>query len=150
MSLAGLVAVRAGDGGTHYLLPECLVFRDGTGASVELGASRGKLLVITLEISRVTEQDGLLVSIWGSADKSNWGTAPLVAFPTKSYCGIYSTLLNLASNDNLEHLRVHWHVRHRAKNEATPAFGFSVFAEESGSRVASPRTAYPQLVLRGA
>ena len=150
MSHAGLVALRPEERGTHYLLPECLVFRDGASAHVELAAKRGKLLVITMEIHRVTEYDGLLVSVWGSADKSDWGTTPLLTFPTKSYCGVYSTLLNLANNPRLEYLRVHWHLRHWAKSESTPAFGFSVFAEESGSRIARPRRGYPRLVRRGA
>jgi len=151
MSTVGLVALRPEERGSHFLLPECLVFRDGASAPVELGASRGKLLVITLEINRVTEQDGLLVSVWGSADKSDWGTTPLLTFPTKSYCGVYSSLLNLANSAGLEYLRVHWHVRHRSKSESTPAFGFSVFAQESGSRIASPRPGYPRLaVVRGA
>ncbi len=138
MSHVGLVALRP-EAATHYLLSECLVFRDGVSAPVELGANRGKLLVITLEIHQVTEQDDLLVSVCGSADKSDWGTRPLLTFPTKSYCGVYSALLNLANNAGLEYVCVHWHVRHRSKSESTPAFGFSVFAEESGSRVASPR-----------
>ena len=151
MSPVGLVALRPEERGTHYLLPECLVFRDGASAPVELGAKRGKLLVITLEIHRVTEYDGLLVSVWGSADKSDWGTTPLLTFPTKSYCGVYSALLNLANNTGLEYLRVYWHVRHWAKSESTPAFGLSVFAEQSGSRIASPRPGYPRLaVVRGA
>jgi hypothetical protein len=98
----------------------------------------------------VTEYDGLLVSLWGSADKSDWGTTPLLTFPTKSYCGVYSALLNLANNTAFEYLRVYWHVRHWAKSESTPAFGFSVFAEESGSRIAGPRPGYPRLVARGA
>src|SRR6202035_403582 len=117
MSQVGLVALRPEERGTHFLLPECLVFRDGASAPVELGAKRGKLLVITLEIHRVTEYDGLLVSVWGSADKSDWGTTPLLTFPTKSYCGVYSALLNLANNTDLEYLRVHWHLRHWGRGE---------------------------------
>jgi hypothetical protein len=151
MSQPGLIALRPEERGTHHLLPECLVFRDGASAPAELGAHRGKLLVITLEIHRVTEYDGLLVSVWGSADKSDWGTTPLLTFPTKSYCGVYSTLLNLANHAELEYLSVHWHVRHWAKGESTPAFGFSVFVQESGSRIARPRPGYPRLaVVRGA
>jgi hypothetical protein len=151
MSHVGLVGLQPEERATHYLLPECLVFRDGASAPIELGAKRGKLLVITLEIHRVTEYDGLLVSVWGSADKSDWGTTPLLTFPTKSYCGVYSALLNLANNPSLEYLSVHWHLRHWAKSESTPAFGFSVIAQESGSRIANPRPGYPRLaVVRGA
>ena len=151
MSHAGLVAMRPEERGTHYLLPESLVFRDGASAPIEIGSRRGKLLVITLEIHRVTEYDGLLVSIWGSKDQADWGITPLLTFPTKSYCGVYSSLINLANHEHLKYLRVGWHLRHWAKGESMPAFGFSVFAEESGSRIATPRPGHPRLaVVRGA
>jgi len=151
MSHAGLIALRPEERGTHYLLPESLVFRDGASTPFELASRRGKLLVITLEIHRVTEYDGLLVSVWGSQDKSDWGVTPLLTFPTKSYCGVYSSLVNLANHQHLEYLRVCWHLRHWAKSDSAPAFGFSVFAEESGSRIAPARPGYPRLaVVRGA
>lgn len=133
----------------HSLVPECLVFRDGAATPVELGSNRGKLLVVTLEILRVTEQDGLLVSLWGSADRSDWGTTPLLTFPPKSYCGVYSALLNLANRPEVKYLCVHWNLRRWVKGESSPAFGFAVFAEESGARVAGRRPGSPRLeVLR--
>ena len=150
MSPAGLFALRPEDrrAVAHPLLPERLIFRDGAAPAVEIGPSRGRLLVVTLEVHRVTEQDGLLVSVWGSADQSDWGTTALLTFPTKSYCGVYSALLNLASKPDISCLRVHWNVRHWAKGESTPAFGFSVFAEESGSRLTERRPrAYPRLAM---
>jgi hypothetical protein len=148
MSPAGLFALRPEDwrAAVRPLVPECLIFRDGIAPAVELGSSRGRLLVVTLEVHRVTEQDGLLVSVWGSADKSDWGTTALLTFPPKSYCGVYSALLNLANKTDISCLRVHWNVRRWAKGESTPAFGFSVTAEESGSRLAERRTrVYPRL-----
>ncbi len=133
-----------------YLVPECIVFRDGASPAVELGSNRGKLLVITLQVHSVTEQDGLMISIWGSADKNDWGTTPLLTFPTKSYCGLYSALLNLASRPEIRYLRVHWSMRRWAKGEATPAFGFSVLTEQSGSRVTGRGSSYHLEVVRGA
>jgi hypothetical protein len=150
MSPAGLFALRPEDRrvAVRPLVPECLVFRDGAASPVEVGSSRGRLLVVTLEVYRVTEQDGLLVSVWGSADKSDWGTTPLLTFPTKSYCGVYSALLNLANKPEITCLRVHWNLRHCLKGESTPAFGFSVFSEESGSRVTERRrSVYPRLAV---
>lgn len=153
MSQARLTALRPGQrrAGVHLIVPECLVFQDGMAPVVELGSNRGKLLVVTLEIQRVTEQDGLLVSLWGSADKLDWGTTPLLTFPTKSYCGVYSALLNLASKPDVSYVCVHWNLRRWAKGESMPAFGFAVFAEQSGSRVAGRRPANQRLeILRGA
>jgi hypothetical protein len=147
MSPAGLFALRPENrrAAVQPLVPECVIFRDGVAPAVELGSSRGRLLVVTLEVHRVTEQDGLLVSVWGSADKSDWGTTPLLTFPTKSYCGVYSALLNLANRTDISYLRVHWNVRRCARGESTPAFGFSVLAEESGSRLTDRRRMYPRL-----
>ncbi len=150
MSPAGLFALRPEDrrAAIHPLVPECLVFRDGVAPAVELGSSRGRLLVVTMEIHRITEQDGLLVSVWGSADKSDWGTTALLTFPPKSYCGVYSALLNLANKTDISYLRVHWTVRRWVKGESTPAFGFAVFAEESGSRLTERRArVYPRLTV---
>src|SRR5579883_494394 len=147
MSRARLTAVHYAEGpaAVQSIVPETLVFKDGAAQPVELGRNRGKLLVITLEVSRVTEQDGLMVSVWGSADKSDWGTAPLLMFPPKSYCGVYSSLLNLAHKPELGFVCVHWNLRRWMKGESNPAFGFAVYAEESGARIAGRRPPVPRL-----
>lgn len=154
MSRARLTAVPHGDGAAaiHPIVPESLVFRDGVAPPVELGLNRGKLLVITLEVNRVTEQDGLMVSLWGSTDKADWGTAPLLTFPPKSYCGVYSGLLNLSHKPELKYLCVHWNLRRWVKGESSPAFSFAVFAEESGARIAGrrPHAARLEVLRNGA
>jgi len=134
-----------------YLVPECVVYHDGTSAVVELGSNCGKLLIITLQIHSVTEQDGLMVSIWGSSDKVDWGTTPLLTFPTRSYCGLYSALLNLAAKPEIRYVRGHWSIRRCSKGDAAAVFGFSVLAEESGSRITGRGSSYGRLqVVRGA
>jgi hypothetical protein len=91
--------------------------------------------VITLCIGRVLEQERLTISIWGSSDTSNWGVRPLMSFPSKYYCGMYSRLLNLADRPDVRFLRVEWKMSRWARREITPLFGFYVFAEASGARV---------------
>jgi hypothetical protein len=118
-----------------FLVPEDIARINGTGPVVDLDADRGKLLVLTLGIDRVLEQGALQVNIWGSLDKNDWGMTPLLAFPPKSYCGIYSLLLNLAKHPAIRYLRVEWKMNRWAKPASDPLFGFSVFAEESGSRL---------------
>lgn len=119
------------------LLPDNIVRADGIGPDVDLGADRGKLTVITLGIERVLEQQALTVSVWGSDDKKDWGAKPLVAFPPKYYCGMYSQLLNLAKNPEVRFLRVQWKVSRWAKGGVAPLFGFHMVVEESGTRVRS-------------
>ena len=118
-----------------FLLPENIARTDGIGPDIDLAVDRGKLLVITLGIDRVLEQEALTISIWGSSDTSNWGVGPLMSFPSKYYCGIYSRLLNLAEHPDVRYLRIEWKVSRWAKGEITPLFGFYVFAEGSGARV---------------
>jgi hypothetical protein len=119
----------------NFLLPESIARADGTGPEVDLGAKRGKLLVLTLGITRILEQESLEVTVCGSPDGQKWESAPLAKFPPKFYCGLYSILLNLGSRENVRFLRVHWKMSRWSKRESMPMFGFYVYAEESGTRV---------------
>ena len=80
------------------LLSEITAQADGIGPVVDVDHETDQLLVLTLAITRIIEQGSLDVSIWGSPDKTNWGAKPLAAFPQKSYCGMYSILLNLSAH----------------------------------------------------
>jgi hypothetical protein len=117
------------------LLPEDVVRMDGAGPAVDVNRVAGKLLVLTLGITRAIEQTSLSISIWGSTDGANWGSRPLATIPQKSYCGHYSTLLNLAANPDVRYLRAEWKLYRLSKFIGTPLFGFSLDAEESGARI---------------
>ena len=119
------------------LLPESIARADGTGPEFDLGSRRGKLLVLTLGITRIIEQESLEVSIWGSPDGEKWGLRPVATFPPKFYCGIYSTLLNLAAHTDVRFLQVAWKMSRWSRGEAMPMFGFYVYAEESGARIST-------------
>jgi len=120
-----------------YLLPEHMSRTDGIGPALDLGVKCGKLLVATLGINHVVEHGGLVVSIWGSSDGVDWGNKPLVCFPQKYYCGLYSVLLNLATNPEIRYLRPQWSMKAWAKRHTLPLFSFQLFVEESGSRLTS-------------
>ncbi len=122
-----------------YLVPEEIARQNGTGPDVDLEAAQGKLFVLTLGINRVLEQGALQISVWGSKDSKDWGTRPLLMFPPKSYCGMYSQLLNLSKHPGVRYLRVEWRMSRWSKPSADPLFGFSVFAEESGARLKADR-----------
>src|SRR5581483_12391165 len=119
------------------LLPESIARADGAGPEMDLGRNRGKLLVLTLGITRILEQESLEVSIWGSPDGEKWGSRPLAKFPPKFYCGIYSILLNLSGTGEVRFLRVQWRMSRWSKGGSHPMFGFYVYAEESGARVSA-------------
>ena len=119
------------------LLPEDIIRTDGVGPIVDISQYSGQLLVLTLSINRTVEHTSLTVSAWGSHDGVDWGTKPLTTFPQKSYCGLYSMLLNLAAVPDLKYVRVQWRVNKLSKFTGMPLFGFAVGAEKSGTRVQS-------------
>jgi hypothetical protein len=118
-----------------FLLPECVVQEDGQGAEVALAtAHQGKRLLLTLSVTRILERETLEVSIHSSRDRTTW--LPLAAFPQKSYCGTYSLPVDLTSNPDVRHLRVHWKMSRWNHPNPKPVFGFHVFAEELRTKVA--------------
>jgi hypothetical protein len=119
----------------NVLLPESIARADGTGPEFDLGSKRGKLLVLTLGITRILEQESLEIFVFGSPDGEQWDAKPLAKFPPKFYCGLYSILLNLGSRSDLKYLRVQWKMSRWSKREKMPMFGFYLFVEESGARV---------------
>ena len=120
-----------------FLLPESIARADGIGPEFILGPHQGKLLVLTLGITRIIEQESLDVSVWASSDGENWGLRPVAKFPPKFYCGIYSVLLNLAAQPQARFVRVQWKMSRWSRGETTPMFGFYVYAEESGARISA-------------
>jgi len=120
----------------RYVVPECEACSDGCGPVFGLSSSeRGKLLVVTLAINCVLEYETLFVSIWGSPDTENWGTAPLASFPPKHYCGVYSILLNLAARPNIKYIRADWRMQRWKSRIKEAMFDFCIAVEPSGSRI---------------
>jgi hypothetical protein len=118
----------------NFLLPEAVIREDGEGPEVSLGSSQGKPILLTLGITRIIEQESLDVSIWGSPDNSNWGTAPLISYPQKFYCGTYQLLLDLSQHPDVQYLRARYKVNRWGHGDPKPLFGVYLFAEESSPR----------------
>ncbi len=124
----------------NFLVPEQVVREDGSSAEFDLGAARGKVVLLTLGITRIIEQESLDVSVWGSTDKTNWTAKPLAAFPQKFYCGTYTILLDLTSQPEVQYLRIQWSMNRWGRGEPKPLFGFYVFAQEAKAGVLAART----------
>jgi hypothetical protein len=112
-----------------FLVPETKVTEDGTGPVLNLGPAAGKMLLLTLGITDIVEQESLDVAVWGSADGADWGAQPLLAFPQKFYRGTYALLLDLSERPEVRHLQARWKVARWGVGSTTPLFGFYVFAE---------------------
>jgi len=124
-----------------FLVPESVVREEGVSPALDVGSSQGKSLTLTLGITRIIEQETLEVSIWGSADQTNWGAKPLVAFPQKFYCGTYQLPLELASNPEIRFLRAQWKVGRWGRGTPAPLFGIYVVAQEISAGVVTAQSA---------
>ena len=121
----------------QFLLPETTIREGGTGPDLSLGDQQGETLILTLGITRIIEQESIDLSIWGSADGSDWGAKPLVSFPQKFYCGTYQILLDLSDRADIRYLRTKWQVNRWGKGDPTPLFGIYVFVQAMERRLAA-------------
>jgi len=112
-----------------FLVPETTVRDAGTGPHLSLDAHAGQVILLTLGITRIIEQESLDVSVWGSADGADWGTKQLVAFPQKFYCGTYQIILDLSDRPDIQYLRAKWQVGRWGKGSPTPLFTIYLFAQ---------------------
>ncbi len=118
----------------NFLLPEGVLREDSEGPVVSVGNAQGKLLLLTLGITRIIEQESLDVSIWGSTDQTDWGSKPLASFPQKFYCGTYQLLVDLSAHPEVKFLKVHYKLGRWGRGEPKPVFGAYLFAQETQPR----------------
>ena len=71
----------------EFITAETVVDANGTSEAIDLGDAAGRMLLLTLGITDIVEQESLDVLIWGSADGEEWGEDPLRVFPQKFYSG---------------------------------------------------------------
>jgi hypothetical protein len=112
----------------QFLLPETTVREAGQSLDIDLGETQAGTLILTMGITRIIEQQSMDVSIWGSADGTDWGAKPLASFPQKFYCGTYQLVLELEDRP-IKFLRAKWQVNRWGKGDPKPLFGFYLFAQ---------------------
>ena len=120
-----------------FLVSEITVEAAGESEPLELGAAAGKLVLLTLAITRIVEQESLDVSIWGSADGTDWGTKPLTAFPQKFYQGVYQLLLDLSTYHEIRFLKAKWAVNRWGVGNPKPGFSFLIKLQEQSPAAVS-------------
>ncbi|SPF32156.1 conserved hypothetical protein [Candidatus Sulfopaludibacter sp. SbA4] len=121
----------------QFLLAETTVREAGTGPDLNIGDQQGETLILTLGITRIIEQESIDMSVWGSADGSDWGAKPLISFPQKFYCGTYQILLDLSEPGTVKYLRAKWQVNRWGKGDPTPLFGIYLFVQSMERRLAA-------------
>jgi len=121
----------------NFLIPEDVIREDGESQTFDLGTANGKLLLLTLGITRIIEQQSLELSVWGSPDGADWGAKPLGTFPQKFYTGTYQLLVDLADHAEVRHLKAKFKVNRWGHGRAKPMFGFYLFVQETEPRAAT-------------
>jgi len=115
----------------EFLIPEKTVVREkGDGPAVDVSSAAGKVLLLTLNITDIIEQQSLDVSVWGSADGAAWGEKPLLAFPQKFYRGEHPLLLDLSKHPTVKFLRAQWRVERWGRHAEGPRFELQLSAKE--------------------
>ncbi len=119
-----------------FLVPEnSTVTAKGDGAAVDVSGAQSRVFLLTLDITKVIEQESLDVSVFGSADGTAWEAKALAAFPQKFYRGQHPLLLDLTQQANVKFLRAHWEVNRWGRGTETPMFEFSVALKEVPANV---------------
>ncbi len=114
-----------------FLVPEkTTVTAKGDGAAVDIGGAQSRVFLLTLHISNVIEQESLDLSVFGSADGTNWDAKSLTSFPQKFYRGQHPLLLDLTPQPQIKFLRAHWEVNRWGRGVETPMFEFGVAVKE--------------------
>jgi hypothetical protein len=113
----------------------------GDGPAVDLGAATGRVFLLTLEITKIIEQESLDLGVLGSADGATWGAKPLVSYPQKFYCGQSPLLLDLTPHPDVKFVRAHWEPARWGRGVETPMFEFGVRLREIPADVLRQATA---------
>src|SRR5436190_21523092 len=121
----------------EFLVAETTVREAAAGPAMALGEQSGGTLVLTLGITRIIEQESIDLSIWGSADGTDWGTKPIATFPQKFYCGTYQILVDLTAHPEVLHVRAKWAVNSCGKGDPKPLFTIYAFAQPMRPQVAA-------------
>ena len=134
---------------TVLVADKTVVNAKGDGPAVDVSGAAGRVFLVTLEITKIIEQESLEVSVYGSADGAAWGAKPGVTFPQKFYRGESPLLLDLTARPDVKFVRAHWEVARWGRGVETPMFEFGVRLKEIPADVLREAAAEAKAVLSG-
>src|SRR4051812_49441454 len=91
-----------------FLVPETTITENGSGAVVALEGADSALILVTLGITAVVEQELLEVAIWDSPDGHAWSKQPVAAFPQKFYAGNWAIVVDVSRHPEARFLQARW------------------------------------------
>ena len=125
-----------------FLVPEkTLVDAKGDGPAVDVTGAVNRVFLLSLEITKIIEQESLEVSVYGSVDGVTWSAKPIVSFPQKFYCDESPMLLDLKAHPDVKWVRGHWEVARWGRGTETPMFEFGIRLKEVPAEILREVTA---------
>ena len=114
-----------------FLVPaNTVVTAKGDGPPVDISGAAHRVLLATLQITKIVEQESLDVSVWTSADGNAWDAKAFAVFPQKFYTGEHPLLLDLTARPAVRFLRAHWEVKRWGRGSEIPMFEFQLAIKE--------------------
>jgi hypothetical protein len=95
---------------------------NGDGASFDISPSESRTFLCELLISDNIEQESLDISIWGSADGSDFGKKPLLKIPQQFYPGLCKMVLDVSLRPEVRLIRARWELNRWGRVAPTPMF----------------------------
>jgi hypothetical protein len=123
------------------VVEKIVVSAKGDGPTVNVSGATNRVFLLTLEITKIIEQESLDVIIFGSADGSAWSPKHIAEFPQKFYCGQSPLLLDLTAHPDMKFVRAHWEVARWVRGTETPMFEFGVTIKEVPADILREATA---------
>jgi hypothetical protein len=115
---------------TILVTEETVVNAKGDGPAVDVSGASGRVFLLTIEITKIIEQESLEFSVFASVDGAAWDAKPLISYPQKFYCGQSPLLLDLTAHPEVKFVRAHWEVARWGRGVETPMFEFGVRLKE--------------------
>jgi hypothetical protein len=114
-----------------FLVPQkTTVNAKGDGNAVDISPAANRVFLLTLQITKIVEQEALDVSLYGSSDGAAWSAKAVAAFPQKFYAGDHPLLLDLTAQSDVKFVRAHWEVNRWGRGTEVPMFEFFVSIKE--------------------
>jgi hypothetical protein len=123
------------------LVEKTTVTAKGDGPSIDISTATDRVFLLTLDITKIIEQESLDLSILGSSDGATWNPKPVAEFPQKFYCGQLPLLLDLSAHPDVKFVRAHWEVARWGRGSETPMFEFAVTIKEVPADILREATA---------
>lgn len=111
------------------LSPKTVVTAKGDSETLDVSSTTNPVLLVTLSITRVVEQESVELSVFASTDGATWDAKPVAALTQKFYVGEYPLLVDLSLR-NAKFIRAHWEVNRWGRGSMTPHFEMGVRVRE--------------------